>query len=322
NIKRERKQMFLNKVKSELNKAEEPNIDGKKDTRQLKKDSSDNSDSKSEDTQLESDSSFSSEEIEEAIEAIVGDSYDSEEVVKLLMSLSSSGVMASTFAHEIKSVSTDLASRNDHFRATIDYILKGKPFSGRPSFNPYTLIDEYEVTDKMLASWLGVMTNPIDREKLNPDKIELVQSIKDIFKVWQPLLDSKFILVDQRFEMEEYFSKNIAEIDLYLIINNFILNSAYFLEKRDENRTIFVKLSLDKNQNLKLELSNNGPKISSKFKNSSDQVFIPGKSSKPKEEGTGLGLWILSEAAIRNGGRASVDEDYIDGFKIDVIFRS
>ena len=43
--------------------------------------------------------------------------------MNILMSLSSSGVMASTFAHEINGVATDLGTRNDHLKMCMDSIL-------------------------------------------------------------------------------------------------------------------------------------------------------------------------------------------------------
>ncbi|MGF7496176.1 ATP-binding protein [Lactococcus lactis] len=256
------------------------------------------------------------EEIEEVVERIADNSYDSEEVLKVLMALSNSGTMASTFAHELSHIGTDLSVRNLHLKSCIDYILKGEEYSGLFFFNPYPMLDDYEKTDRMLSSWIKVMTNPIKKETITT-RGDLLISINKICEEWGPLLDSKQITVSIGGDDEALGVNSISEMDLYLIINNFILNSAWFLETVEgKNREMDVFVTSEKNKTV-ISLKNNGPSLDSRYLASPDQIFMASITS--KTEGSGLGLWILSEAAIRCGGRATVNTEVLDGFQIDII---
>lgn len=54
---------------------------------------------------------------------------------QLLMVLSSVGVLAQTFAHEISNIGTDLGSRGQLLESSINYILDGKEYEGDEDFN-------------------------------------------------------------------------------------------------------------------------------------------------------------------------------------------
>ena len=137
--------------------------------------------------------------------------------------------------------------------------------------------------------------------------------------MWKPLLDSKFISIYEDFTESKITLDNFNQLDLFLILNNFILNSAYYLEEKDfgERR---INISLVETQNsIILELSNNGKELSERYKTNPNYILKPGITTKPENEGTGLGLWILNEAVERNGGRTEVIADF-EGFKIKIIF--
>lgn len=259
------------------------------------------------------------EELEELTEKIAENSYDTEEMLKVLMSLSNSGTMASTFAHELSHIATQLSGRNEHLKMCIDYILGKDGFTGRESFNPYPLIEEYSKTDKMLSSWVKVMTNPISKREISTSE-DLVGSIKRICTEWEPLLSSKYMSINILEDVNLIKINSISEMDLYLIVNNFILNSAWFLELIDGKREMEISVKSQNNEII-VSMKNNGPILHPKYRASPNQIFMPTITSKPEGEGSGLGLWILSEAAIRCGGKATVNTKISDGFQIDIVLK-
>ena len=74
--------------------------------------------------------------------------------------------------------------------------------------------------------------------------------------MWQPLLDRKFIAI-QPVDMERDAVIKLPEIDLHLILNNFILNAAYYLEEADGERFIRFVVYEDEKK-IYLEMFNNG----------------------------------------------------------------
>ena len=257
-------------------------------------------------------------DIEQALDRITGE-FEQSEIMNILMSLSSSGVMASTFAHEINGVATDLGTRNDHLKMCIESILPESDYSGKSFLNPYKLLKNYSVTDRLLAAWLSVIITPLEKESRENTILRFDYELRHIIQLWKPLLDSKFISIYEEFSEANITLDNFNKLDLFLILNNFILNSAYYLEEKDSGERR-INISLVETQHLViLELSNNGKELSERYKTNPNYILKPGITAKPENEGTGLGLWILNEAVERNGGRTEVIADF-EGFKIKIIF--
>ena len=66
-----------------------------------------------------------------------------------------------------------------------------------------------------------------------------------------------------------------------------------------QDREIFFKV-YEKEEKIYLDMSNNGPELDEKYKQNPDETLNALETS--KDNGTGLGLWIAREAAIRNAG--------------------
>ena len=101
-------------------------------------------------------------------------------------------------------------------------------------------------------------------------------------------------------------------------MNNFLLNSAYFLEKgHNPQRRIIVTLVSEK-ENYRLRLWNNGPALEEEYRAVPDRIFELGVSS--KEDGTGIGLWIMRETVERYNGTIMVAEQE-SGFGLDIYLK-
>ena len=145
-----------------------------------------------------------------------------------------------------------------------------------------------EKNDMLIAAFLDVIMEGLKKDSLKPQEISLEKMIITILEKWEIILGKKHISISIKSpEEQSEDTVSIALVDMYIILNNFILNSAWFLE----------------------ETHNPERKV----------LFEIGETSK-KEKGTGLGLWIVRETVERNNGIISV-VDKTDGFGLKIEFR-
>ncbi len=257
---------------------------------------------------------FSKEEYKEAIYQTVSDKKKSIDTQRIMMNFSSVGVTANTFAHEMKSISTNLSSRNKQLKICIDNILQNKEFDGPDFLNPYIPLENGEKNDILLSKWLKLIMDSVSKTNSKFEKISLLDFFKELYDDWNGLLEKKSIKLSIPDENDCYV--NCEKTDLYLVFNNLILNSAYFLEQEingnERSIDIYFKEAKD---DIIFIFKNNGPKLDKKYDSTPDIIFEAGETT--KDNGTGLGLWICKDSVQRNNGEIHVVPCDI-GFKIEI----
>lgn len=266
---------------------------------------------------------FTSDQYEEVINDLSSVKSDDINAQQLLMMFSSSGIMANTFSHELQRISTDLGSRAQQLRSSIKKLVKPEEYCGDPDYNPYPILDRFQKTDELLSSWIRVIMDGIQGNVLERNEVDLTGSILSIIEKWKPLLRTKHINIE--YNPGEKIKYKLSLADIYLILNNFILNSAWFLEK-SADRKILISLEKDE-KTINLTLINNGEKLDDRYKNNPYQIFEIGETSKYKtnengeEEkiGTGIGLWIVAQSISKYYAQIEI-LDNIDGFGFTIKF--
>lgn len=246
---------------------------------------------------------------------------------QILQILSSSGIVLNTFFHEFNAINTQFHVEAPQLRSRVNYILNGEEYSGLSVYNPYTRLDVLEKNDRLTAAFLDVVMEGLKKEKLSRSKINIKNEIEVIITNWRLILDEKHIELNASYsyDNEEDIFWNFTAVDLYIIFNNFFLNSAWFLEKEyNPERKIDVDIRFDA-EAISMKLINNGPALDNKYKYTPDKIFELGETSKMElkgdtqiSSGTGLGLWILKETVERYRGEAHVITPMTDGFGISI----
>ena len=177
-----------------------------------------------------------------------------------------------------------------------------------------------EKNDMLIAAFLDVIMEGLKKDSLKPQEISLEKMIITILEKWEIILAKKHISISIKSpEEQSEDTVSIALVDMYIILNNFILNSAWFLEEtHNPERKVLFEIE-DAADRVILKMENNGPPLADMFRNNPDKIFEIGETSK-KEKGTGLGLWIVRETVERNNGIISVI-DKTDGFGLKIEFR-
>ena len=237
---------------------------------------------------------------------------------QLLEIMSSSGVILNTFFHEFNGVSTALHTRNHQLRARIEHLLGGQPYKGVPYLDPISKLEDYNRIDQMLSNWLKVVMDSIHHENREKCVLSLGEEVRAIVEIWGQLLSEKSIRISIEISPESEaaaYAVRCSKADLYVIINNFVLNSVYFFEEEDqESREIHIELHEDAHA-IRLIMHNNGPVLNQKYIDHPMRIFELGESS--KKDGTGLGLWLMRDAAERNDAQIGI-VDTEEGFGISV----
>lgn len=259
---------------------------------------------------------YSKEEYRETVYRLNEKAKSERDVKDILMAFSSAGIITNTFAHEIKGIETNVATNVEFIKTSVKKLLNGKEYEGKDSYNPYTYIQDEENTNRLLKSWISVILDSTKKKALKKEKIVLSTFMDEFLENWEPLMKKKYIKI--RKEIPEDLSINIEKIELNSIFNNFLLNSADFLQNtKGKEKEVSIKIiKSNKLNNIEIYLENNGPKLNEKYKDNSEKIFEIGETTKG-EEGTGLGLWIMKEMVLENSGDIKVmDKD--DGFGIKI----
>ena len=265
--------------------------------------------------------SYSQKEYKMAVFNLQKDNERKERALKTMMLYSSAGVMTNTFSHEISRITTNAGSRMQHLRNAVNRLVGENGYTGNPIFNPFIIISQTEKVDHLLESWLDIIMSGAEQSGFENKEINIYDGIRKILDLWEPLLKQKLISVSNIVVIgkTENCVCAISEVDLHIILNNFLLNSAWFLEKASvPQRKVSVTIE-EHPDKITVLLENNGPPLDRMFANNPEKIFYPGESSKKGEkgEGTGLGLWITKTVVDDASGEIH-PMDKSDGFGLRI----
>lgn len=263
---------------------------------------------------------YTDEEYQETVYNLLQEVEEVLNAKQILQMLSSSGLILNTFFHEFKGVQAHYGSRATQLRHRINYMIEKENLNPGFVYDPFIIVNKMEMTDEMLALWLKVAMEGIQKERLQQEHIYLGREIANIIETWKELLASKDILVELSDNTDSEKTYMISSADLYIILNNFFLNSVYFLEKT-KNPKRKIKIFIEEQEKyFYLKLWNNGPELDEKYKDVQNRIFELGETSKDPKEGTGIGLWIMRETVERYDGSIAVSNGQ-QGFGLDIYLK-
>ena len=139
-------------------------------------------------------------------------------------------------------------------------------------------------------------------------RISVLKELENIVEIFQGDAKDKGIEIKLNNEKELY--ANIIHDDIYMALSNIVENAMFWVEFSHEALKIINIRSYADNDNVFIEILDNGPGISAE--DLEDNIlFEPGYSGKirvSENNGTGLGLAIAGEAIKRNNGKLEVIE--------------
>lgn len=222
---------------------------------------------------------------------------------ELYRNLATLGITAGYTAHEIRPIISRMNTQID-FLFEEDVILNDKNIKKRLD----TLVQLLEDNE----TYIDLVIGYIKKDKRKRKLVDIEETLNYILDHFSFILKKFNIVVEVKNKLNLTGYK-LFRIDLESIFINLLLNSIYFLKYKDKNnRNILVEIE-DNENFLFIKFHDSGKGI---VKENKSKIFEPLFTTKPSEEGTGLGLTIVSELVVYYGGKVEVIEPPLQGFSV------
>lgn len=241
---------------------------------------------------------------------------------RILRALASSGLMLSSFAHDLSKLNNILDFRFDKIIKLLYTKVNENDFSSERRKNPFYLLEQAKQDDVKMKGWLDFSTNIIKKDKRRRKLMKFITYFEKLKETWAEIFIDRGINFDYITDKE--CSIRAFEIDLDSIFYNLISNSIEAFIRSKEQRERVIQLSIEvTDKNIVCTYKDNGPGLSKDIVNPND-IFQPLFTTKRnlytgEEVGTGLGMWLVKLIAEDNDARVVILTPPI-GFGIQIIF--
>jgi len=247
---------------------------------------------------------------------------EKEEEIRLLRNLASTGLIISSFAHELENIRNRLESRADILLSSMKkYIPADLTRDLIKQENPHYMIETIKKEDNKLKHWLSYSINSLRSDKRKRKNIDIDNYFHDFKRTWDGVLQERIIKLDLKNNIKRECSFRGFEVDLDSIFNNLITNSIYWLSKIIDGRKISIKYSLNNNF-IEIIFMDNGKGLSKEYHKNPYVIFNSFETSRKdqfgKSKGTGLGLYI-AKSVIDQYSDANIEiMEFKKGFALKI----
>ena len=233
--------------------------------------------------------------------------------VRILNVLSTTGLKASSIAHEMKndrnSISVNIDNIIDALQTYGMWDELNTPERTKKAYRnvPNLLKTNQEVSKKLIV-FMDTMLSEIEKKQF----IAKWQSISDIINHIKNNWERDYASISITNSTDEDICFNISEDIIQVIFDNLILNS---IQQNEEKSHINITISVDKaGDELHVVYRDNGKGLDKKY--SSDPRRILEVHETTREKGHGLGMWIVNNTIVMSGGEI-MSITSLDGFVIE-----
>lgn len=237
--------------------------------------------------------------LKEGYKVVRSELEEKENEMRLLRNLASTGLVITSFAHELKTISLLTNNRSDDLREALANLISEEEAQARglnEFTNPYILLDDLRVQDNNIKGWLEFSINSVNKDK----RKRRVFSLRDYFDkyqfTWSSVVSELNIKLDINGFTDDMKVKAFS-IDLDTIFNNLLSNSIYAIKERKSTSERYVRIHGEKkNEDIYVSFVDTGTGLADEYKDNPNEIFNSFESSKYDKDGhkigTGLGLYI------------------------------
>ena len=233
--------------------------------------------------------------------------------VRILNVLATTGLKASSIAHELKNDRNTIYESYDNIvKALKEYDMWDElnlPENMNKSYKnvPY-LLKSNDTVGKKIVSFMDTMLSEIEKRQFEAKWQSISDIICNIKNVWM----RDYAWINIHVEMEEDIVFNISEDMIQVILDNLILNS---VQQNESKQHINIKIKICKqNGLLKFTYSDDGRGLDNKYLKDPKKILEVHETT--RTNGHGLGMWIVNNTVVMSGGEIQ-NISGSDGFKIE-----
>ncbi len=238
--------------------------------------------------------------------------------LRTLKAMGGTAVIANTFMHSLKDIKACIGSDPQQILSILRKYLNEDDFIENkvPEYkNPFIKVANMMGNHILLEKWIDLMVNSLVKNKRTIKEINITAEIQKNIDLWKETLKQYGIKIKDINQLD--MKLEISPMDINSIFNNLIANSVYALNHEESvgERYIEITAKID-GKELIIDYSNNGPELDKKYKENPNLIFEPGDTT--KENGTGMGMWIIYNTIKDDyNGDILIDTNF-SGFKLQL----
>lgn len=233
--------------------------------------------------------------------------------IRILNSLSTQGLRASAIAHEMQTDRDTISSATQYIITRLVelnlWAELDKPENKKYAYNNVPdLLRKNDAINKKILRFMDTMLMSIEKTQFKHEMLNINECLNSIKTNWE--FDYSWISIDILMveEIEFLTTKDILNV----IFDNLILNS---VQQNDSKNKLNIIIETKKQgNNLLFKYSDNGKGLHEKYLDDPWKIIEVHEST--RENGHGLGMWIINNSLNMTGGDI-LDINGKNGFKIE-----
>ena len=235
-----------------------------------------------------------------------------EEEIRLLRSLSGTGLIVASVAHELRSLRSLLVNRTDDLKDILERILDKKVVKNLRDFeNPFQMLNHMREQDVQIKHWLDYSLSALQRDKRTRTNLDLSSYFETYKANWETVCSRRQVRLTIQNNLKESVMIRAFAVDLDTIFNNLLINSFDSFKRRKDNSNREVNISIEKKElSISIIFGDNGAGLSKDYSKKPEEIFEPFESSKVDRKGnkigTGMGMYLVKSIVDDYKGTISI----------------
>ncbi|RLC22307.1 MAG: ATP-binding protein [Deltaproteobacteria bacterium] len=236
--------------------------------------------------------------LSEVIEVHQREIQERENELRIMGSLAGIGLIVSSFAHELKSLRGHILSRTNELKDMLKKMISFEALKNLPEEDdPFIMLSDMRNDDEKLKHWLDYSLSTLRRDKRKRLNVDFSVYFSNFRNTWKKALEGRRTSLHLEGESDSCIIRAF-EVDLDTVFNNLLVNSLDAFKRRAEppfERGINI-LWKKSEKSVEVIYGDTGPGLSKDF-NTSEDIFLPFKTSKRDRKGnvigTGMGMYLV-----------------------------
>lgn len=219
--------------------------------------------------------------------------------VRILNALATSGMKATSIAHEINNDRNQIEPSYDFIINSLKkykvWDIVNDPENRKFAFEDIPgLLENNHAAVKKILRFIDAILEKVEKGQFFAIKLNVKEIVSQIIKKWE----RDYAWLNVEICVDDFLEFNISKDTFYTIFDNLILNS---VQQNSQSNELKIKIMISKDCNkLKISYYDNGKGLPEKYLNNPRIILEPHETS--RANGHGLGMWIINNTInFQNG---------------------